>query len=66
MADQMQRIWQNKEAAAIYRQLLNDKTLPEHKKKKPARWTNALQLAGDANEADKACQAFQVRFPSVL
>ncbi len=63
MADQMQRIWQNKEAAAIYNQLLNDKTLADREEEIMQRWTSALHLSGDYNESDKACLKFQERFP---
>lgn len=63
MADQMQRIWQNKEAAGVYLQLLTDKTLPERDEEIMQRWTNALHLAGDYAESDKACLKFQERFP---
>ncbi len=63
MADQMQRIWQNKEAANVYNQLLSDKVLPEREEEIMQRWTNALHLAGDYVEADKACLKFQERFP---
>jgi TolA-binding protein len=62
MADQMQRIWQNKEAAAIYTRLLNDKIVPEREEEIMQRWTNALHLAGDYGESDKACLKFQERF----
>ncbi|HZZ81295.1 MAG TPA: tetratricopeptide repeat protein [Gemmataceae bacterium] len=63
MADQMQHIWQNKEAANIYSQLLNEKVLPERDEEIMQRWTNALNLAGDYTESDKACVKFQERFP---
>ena len=64
LADQMQRIWQNKEAAAIYNQLLNEKLLPEREEEIMQRWTSALHLAGgDYMEADRACLKFQERFP---
>lgn len=63
MADQMQRIWQNKEAAAVYNQLLNDKVVPEREEEIMQRWTNALHLAGDYNASDKACLSFVERFP---
>jgi TolA-binding protein len=63
MADQMQRIGQNKESVAIYNQLLNDKTVPEREEEIMQRWTNALHLSGDYNESDKACVKFQERFP---
>src|SRR6266704_3243810 len=63
MADQMQRLFQNKESAAIYNQLLNDKVLTERDEEIMQRLTNALHLAGDYNESDKACVKFQERFP---
>ncbi len=63
MADQMQRIWQNKEAAGVYSQLLSDKVLAERDEEIMQRWTNALHLAGDYVESDKACVKFQERFP---
>src|SRR5262249_30378901 len=63
MADQMQRIWQNKEAAGVYNQLLNDKVLPERDEEIMQRWTNALHLSGAYDDSDKACLAFQQRFP---
>jgi TolA-binding protein len=63
LADQMQRIWQNKEAAAVYNQLLNDKALPERDEEIMQRWTNALHLSGAYDDSDKACLAFQLRFP---
>src|SRR5262249_18497380 len=63
MADQMQHIWQNKEAATIYIQLMNEKILPEREEEIMQRWTNALHLAGDYAESDKACLKFLERFP---
>jgi TolA-binding protein len=63
MADQMQRIWQNKEAASIYNQLLNDKVLAERDEEIMQRWTNALHLAGAYDDSDKACAKFEERFP---
>ncbi len=63
MADQMQRIWQNKEAAVVYNQLLSDKILTERDEEIMQRWTNALHLSGAYDESDKACLAFQQRFP---
>lgn len=63
MADQMQRIWQNKEAAGVYNQLLSEKILAEREEEIMQRWTTALHLSGDYNESDKACVKFQERFP---
>jgi TolA-binding protein len=63
MADQMQRIWQNKEAAGVYSQLLNEKILSDRDEEIMQRWTNALHLAGAYDDSDKACLAFQARFP---
>ena len=62
-ADQLQRIAQSKEAATIYNQLLIEKTLPDRDEEIMQRWTNALHLAGAYDESDKACLAFQQRFP---
>src|SRR4029077_14593391 len=62
MADQMQRIFQNKESAVVYNQLLNDKLMTEREEEITQRLTNALHLAGDYNESDKACVKFQERF----
>src|SRR5262249_16061240 len=62
MADQMQRIWHNKEAAAIYTQLLNDKIVPEREEEIMQRWTNALDLGGDCGKCERACLKFQKRF----
>jgi cellulose synthase operon protein C len=62
MADQMQRIWQNKEAATVYGQLLNEKTLPERDEEIMQRWSSALHLAGAYDDSDKACLAFMQRF----
>ena len=63
MADQMQRIWQNKEAAGVYSQLLIGKILPERDEEIMPRWANALNLSGDYAASDKACVMFQERFP---
>ncbi|MBI2808985.1 MAG: tetratricopeptide repeat protein [Planctomycetes bacterium] len=63
IADQMQRIRQNKEAAAVYNQLLNDKILIDREEEIMQRWTSALHLAGDYNGSDAACVKFQERFP---
>ncbi len=62
LADQMQRIWQNKEAAVVYNQLLAEKSLPERDEEIMQRVANALQLAGDHDASDKACLAFTLRF----
>jgi len=62
MADQMQRIWQNKEAAVVYQQLLNEKALSERDEEIAQRLSNALHLAGAYDDSDKACAAFQQRF----
>jgi TolA-binding protein len=63
MADQMQRIYQNREAANVYNQLLNEKALPDRDEEVMQRLTNALHLAGDYNESDKVCVKFLERFP---
>lgn len=63
LADQMQRIWQNKEAAAVYNQLLTEKVLAEREEEISQRLTNALHLAGDHGGSDSACVKFQERFP---
>src|SRR5207253_1633011 len=55
MADQMQRIWQNKEAAGVYNQLLNEKLLTERDEEILQRWTSALHLSGAYDDSDKAC-----------
>lgn len=62
MADQMQRIWQNKEASVIYAQIMNEKALPEREEEIMQRVATALQLAGDHDASDKACIAFLQRF----
>jgi cellulose synthase operon protein C len=62
-ADQLQRAAQSKEAAAICSQLLTEKMLPDRDEEIMQRWTNALHLAGAYDDSDKACLAFQQRFP---
>ena len=62
MADQMQRIWQNKEAAAVYNLLLNEKLLSDREEEVMQRWCDALHLAGAYDDSDKVCVAFQQRF----
>ncbi len=59
----MQRIWQNREAAGVYSQLLSEKILPERDEEILQRWANALHLSGDYAASDKACVTFQERFP---
>lgn len=63
MADQMQRIGQNKEAATVYTQLLNDKIVADRDEEIMQRLSNALHLAGAYDDSDKASLAFQQRFP---
>lgn len=62
LGDQMQRVQQGKEAAAIYTLILGEKLLPERDEETMQRWTNALHLAGDFDGSDKACLAFTQRF----
>ncbi len=63
LADQMQRISQNKEAAAIYVQLLNEKALTERDEEVMQRLADALHLSGAYDDSDKTCLQFQQRFP---
>jgi cellulose synthase operon protein C len=63
MADQMQRVWQNREAAGVYNQLLTEKLLTDRDEEIMQRLTSALHLTGDYVESDKACVKFQARFP---
>ena len=46
LADQMQRIGQSKEAAALYAKLLNEKSWPDREEEIMQRWTNALASGG--------------------
>lgn len=63
LADQQQRIWQNKEAAAVYAQLLSEKLLTERDEEITQRLADALNLSGAYDDSDKVCLQFQQRFP---
>jgi cellulose synthase operon protein C len=63
MADTMQQARQHKEAAAVYSQLLADKTLPGRAEEIHQRLIAALHLAGDYNESDRAAARFQEAYP---
>lgn len=63
LADQMQYVKQHKEAAGVYSQLLGEKVLPERDEEIGQRLAQALHLAGDFTESDKAVQRFQEKHP---
>lgn len=63
LADQQQRITQNKEAAVVYAQLLSEKILTEREEEITQRLADALHLSRVFDESDKVCLQFQQRFP---
>ncbi len=63
MADAQQLTRQNKEAAAVYAGLLNDKALPEREEELLQRQATALHLAGEYVESDKVCDRFVQAHP---
>src|SRR6185437_11214615 len=67
MADTQQLAHQYKEAAATYKQILNDKLLAERAEEVMQHLATAWHLAGDYNESDKVCLQFRDAHPkSVL
>jgi cellulose synthase operon protein C len=64
MADTQQLAQQNKEAAATYHQILNDKLLPPREEEVLQHLATALHLAGDYNESDKVCLRFREMHPN--
>src|SRR5207253_2995182 len=62
IADQLQRIRQHKESAALYTQILSEKTLTDREEEVTQRLAAAQHLAGDYNESDKACLRFREKF----
>ncbi len=63
IADQLQRLNQHKESAALYNQLLAEKLLPDREEEVTQRLAVALHLARDFAESDKVCQRFRDKFP---
>lgn len=63
LADAQQSIKQHKEAASVYQQLLNDKTVPERTEELLQRLAAAHHLAGDYAASDTACVAFRNAHP---
>src|SRR5262249_6189819 len=63
MADAQQSIKQYREAASVYQNLLNDKTLPEREEELLERQVTSLHLAGDYAASDAAAQRFQKDHP---
>jgi TolA-binding protein len=62
-ADAQHLVKQHKEAAAVYQQILNEKTLPARDEELTDRLIQAQQLSGDYAASDKTCEAFRDRFP---
>jgi TolA-binding protein len=62
-ADVQQLARMNKEAAALYEQLLNEKANPARVEETTQRLISALHLAGDYGRSDQICAAFQKDFP---
>jgi TolA-binding protein len=63
MADAMQLVRQHKEAAAVYNQVLSEKQLTSRDEEVTQRLVEALHLAGDYAESDKACTRFVEGYP---
>jgi TolA-binding protein len=61
-ADALQQVKQYREAAALYKQLLTEKVLPERCDEILHGLAAALQLAGDYEESDKVCKGFCDKF----
>jgi TolA-binding protein len=59
LGDTQQVAGQYKEAAQTYAQLLNEKLLPNHDEEVLQHQIEALNLAGDYDAADTACERFQ-------
>lgn len=62
-ADVMQLARMNREAAAQYEQLLNEKSNPARAEETMQRYISALHLAGDYDRSEQICTAFQKEFP---
>jgi cellulose synthase operon protein C len=62
IADLQQHLKQHREAANVCNQIINEKLLPEREEEVSLRLAQALHLAGDHNESDKACQRFLEKF----
>ena len=63
LADVQQTAGQNREAAAIYEQLLNEKTLANRAEEVTERLASAWHLAGDYPRSDQICDQFLKSFP---
>ncbi len=63
LADVQQSAGQNREAAAIYQQLLNEKSLEPRAEELIERLAAAWHRAGDFSRSDQVCQNFLQRFP---
>jgi TolA-binding protein len=63
IADLQQALKQHREAANACNQILAEKLLAEREEEVMLRLAQALHLAGDHNESDKACQRLQEKFP---
>ncbi len=63
IADQLQAVKQHREAVQVYAQILNEKILPEREEETSHRLLTGMHLAGDLNDADKACLRFKEKYP---
>jgi TolA-binding protein len=63
MADTQQQAKQFKDAAGVYNQILNDKTLPKREEELLQRLATTHHLAGDYAESDKVCERFRTAHP---
>lgn len=63
LADIQQSAGQNREAAAIYEQLLNEKNLTARSEEMTQRMADAWSLAADYARSDQVCDQFMKSFP---
>jgi cellulose synthase operon protein C len=63
LADVQQTAGQNREAATIYEQLLNEKNLASRSEELTQRLADAWSLAGDYPRSDQVCDQFMKSFP---
>jgi len=63
IADTQQHLKQFREAANGYRQLIAEKQLMPREEELMQRLAVALHLAGDFDDSDKQCKAFEEKFP---
>lgn len=63
LADVQQVAGKNREAAAIYEQLLNEKAIPSRMEELTERLAAAWHLAGDFARSDQVCDQFMKSFP---